>query len=431
MKIKMGKPAVGLLVTAAIVSGCANAGDGGAGAQTDPKTNAAATEPAKPITLTLYNAQPGAADFEKMGMIDAIKKKYPHITLQVIKKEKGMDYGDWVSAKTPVDIIYDSTAFTVSSIKKHGLHVDLAEPIKLQNFKLDVFEPNVLAHAMSTNSEGKLYGLPFTMNRYALYYNKNLFDRFGAAYPKDGMTWDQVYELAKKLTRVDAGVNYYGFTAVANNMMLNNQLSLSPLDAKEDKAAVNTDEWKLLLTNLKRFAEIPDNKFVPNTDSVKGTVAMVLDSGSISQADAGLDWDLVSVPELPQKPKTGFKPASLSLFLSSTSAQKDEAFKVMAYLVSAEFQTKLTRQAVGTPLANPEVRKAFGQDLPQWKGKNVNALYYFPDAPATPPRAEQLTNVSVNFSWLFDSKSDPNTILRNFEEEINKAIQTEKSKQSK
>ncbi|MDF2660774.1 MAG: extracellular solute-binding protein family 1 [Paenibacillus sp.] len=422
MTVKWGKAAACLFVSLAIVSGCGKGGEKGG------VTRQAAGEAAKPITITLYNAQPAGVDFEKLGIIQAVQQKYPHITLKEIKKDKGMDYPDWIAGKTAVDIIYESTSFTVSSIKKFGLQTDLQELIKLHNFKLEAFEPNVLAHAMSTNSEAKLYGLPFSMNRYALYYNKNLFDRFGSAYPKDGMTWDEVYELAKKMTRVDAGATYYGFTTVPNNVLLNNQLSLSPLDLKEDKASMNTDGWKLVFDNVRRFGEIPNNAFVPNTDSVKGNIAMVLDPGSISQAAADLDWDLVSVPELPQKPRTGFKPASLSLFLSSTSEHKDEAFKLMAYLVSDELQTVLTKQAIGTPLANPDVKKSFGQSLPQWKGKNVKALYYYPDAPALPARAESLTNISVNFSKLFTIKSDSNTILRDFDEELNKAIQTEKMK---
>lgn len=423
MMKKWGKSAVCLLAAMFVVSACGKGGEDGKN-----MTPAADDDKQEPVTLTLFNAQPGAVDFAKMGIVDAVKKKFPYVTLEVINKGQGMQYADWIVAKTPVDIIYESTSFTVSSIKANGLNYDLQELIKLNGFKLDTFEPNVLAHALSTNSEGKLYGLPFTMNRYGLFYNKNLFDRFGVAYPKDGMSWDEVYELAKKMTRVEEGTTYYGFTAVTNNIMLNNQLSLNPLDLKEDKAAMTSDGWKLLLDNLRRFGEIPNNKWVATTDAVKGNIAMVLDSGAISQAGPDVDWDLVSVPELKQKPKTGFKPASLSLFLSAASAHKQESFKVMAYLVSDELQTELTKQAVGTPLANPEVRKWFGQNLPQWKGKNVNALYYYPDAPAAPARLEGLTNVSVNFSVLFGSPNDSNTILREFDESINKAIQEEKAK---
>ncbi|MDF2722011.1 MAG: extracellular solute-binding protein family 1 [Paenibacillus sp.] len=417
-----------LIAGSVFVSGCT---------KTNQETNdsQSVTKPteahAKPVTITIYNAQPGAFDFEKLGIIDAVQKKFPHITLKQILKEKGMDYSDWIAAKTPVDIVYESTTYTVYSIKQFGLETDLQEQIKLQNFNTNVFEPNVLAHALSTNSESKLYGLPFTMNRYGNYYNKTLFDKFGTAYPKDGMTWDDVYELAKKMSRVDAGVNYYGFTAEPHNMLINNQLSLGQLDPKEDKSAMNTNDWKLLFENIRRFWQIPNNARVPTNEAVKGTVAMLIDAGSISKAPVTFDWNVASVPELPQKPKTGFKPASLSLFLSSTSLQPEQAFKVMAYLVSEEFQRQLTRQAIGTPLVNPEVRASFGQDMPQWKNKNVQALYYFPDAPSLPPRDEKLTNVSVHFGELFTTEGDSNTLLRNFDEKVNKAIQDEKARTQK
>lgn len=425
MIMRWGKTAACLLAGLAIVSGCGKSGQESDGAAQPTKQPAEST---KPVTITLYTAYPASIDFEKLGQ--SVTKKYPHITFQVIKRGKGMEYADWIASKTPVDIIYESTAFTVDRIKTNGLHTDLQEYMKLQNFKSEIFEPNVLAHAISSNSESKLYGLPFSLNRYGTFYNKNLFDRYGVGYPKDGMKWDEVYELAKKMSRVDAGTPIYGFTTVPNNVLLNNQLSLGPLDLKEDKAAVNNDNWKMLFENVRRFADIPNNALVPNTDFVKGNIAMVLDSGTVGQSQTPVDfeWDLVSVPELPQKPKTGFKPASLSLFLSSTSQHKEEAFKVMAYLVSNEVQMEMTKQAVGTPLANTDVRKSFGQDLPQWKGKNVSALYYYPDAPAAPARADNLTNVSVSFSELFTKKEDTNTVMRNFEEQINKAIETEKSK---
>lgn len=420
---KWGGTAACLIAVLTIVSGCTNGGQGGTKQAPDKET--ATVQPSKPVTITLFNAQPGAFDFEKLGFVQAIQTKYPHITVKIINKQKGTDYPELILSKTPIDIIYESTAFTVSNIKKYGFHTDLQEYVEKNGFKLDAFDPNVLGHSMSTNSEGKLYGLPFSMNRYALYYNKNLFDKFAVSYPKDGMTWDEVYELAKKMTRVEGGVTYNGFTASPGKMLLNNQLSLTPLDPKEDKATVNTDSWKLLFENIKRFGEIPNNAFVPEPDSLKGTVAMILDSGSISQA-TDIDWDLVSVPTLKEKPKTGFKPASLSLFLAQTSENKDEAFKVISYLVSEEMQTMLTKQAIGTPLLSPEVRKSFGQNLPQWKGKNVNSLYYYPDAPAAPPRAEGLVDVSVDFSKPFKMQGDANTILRQFNEEIDKAIQTAK-----
>jgi ABC-type glycerol-3-phosphate transport system substrate-binding protein len=39
------------------------------------------------------------------------------------------------------------------------------------------------------SDDGWLVGIPFTQQFSALYYNKDIFDKFGVSYPKDGMTW--------------------------------------------------------------------------------------------------------------------------------------------------------------------------------------------------------------------------------------------------
>lgn len=423
MFAKRSKAVGCLLLTAALAVGCAKQGQ-------EP-TPAAETPKAEPVTLTLFNAQPAGIDFEKAGLIQAVQSKYPHITLNVINKDKDQDYPNLMMAGTQLDIIYEATSLTTVRIIDNGLAYDIDELIKKHKFDLKQFEPNVLAHSYSINSDGKLFGLPFTMNKYALYYNKDIFDKFGVAYPKDGMTWDEIYELAKKVTRVENGVTYYGFTTIPNNMMLNNQLSLNPLHLTEDRANVNTDGWKALYENLARFFLLPNSKLVPNTEAVNGNIAMVLDPGTLANRPNDVKWDVVSVPAMKERPNVGLKPASLSLFVSQTSKHKDEAFLVMAHLVSEEVQMALTRQAIATPLASERVKSMFGQDLPVWQGKNVKALYYYPDAPPAEPRAKGLTDITVNFSNSFNQMlagKDVNTTLREFEEGINKNLEAEKAK---
>ena len=341
---------------------------------------------------------------------------------------EGLQYEDLLISQTPIDIVYESSAFAVARIQHHGLEQDLQPWIEKFDFDLSVFEPNILAHSYASNSEGKLYGLPFSMNRYGLHYNKDIFDTFAVPYPEDGMTWDEAYDLARNLTRTYEGEEYIGFTAHPNNMLLNNQLSLGPLDLKENKAAVNTDQWKLLYESLGRFYLLSESGFIPTGDAGKGRLAMVLDPVAFSgDPDSAINWDVASVPMLKERPNTGLKPASLSSFLSKTSQNKDAAFQVMAYLVSEEMQTIMTRQrAQGTPLTSTAVKESFGQDLPQWIGKNVGALYHYPDAPPQDPRDPGLEDVSVDFAgpmreYVLEGK-DINTVLRQFEEKINQDI---------
>lgn len=418
------------LLIGAILSGC---GDGNTTVQSDGDTKV--QEKQEPVTLTWFFAQATKESTLDQTVLDALQAKFPYITFNFINRGKGSDYPDLIMQGTLPDIIYESTAFTASRVMTYGFHYDLQELIKKHSFNQDAIEPNILAHALSQSSDKKLYGLPLTVSKYALFYNKDLFDRYGIAYPKDGMTWDDVYELSKKMTRVDGTVTYQGFTTQPNNIMLNNQLSISPLHLKEDKATINTDGYKLLYDNLKRFFEIPEARIVPLGDFGKGTVATMITSHptivGAARANPGLNWDVASVPSLKEKPNVGFKPASLSLFVTQTSEHKDEAFKVISYMLSEEIQTLLSKSGQGTPLKSSAVKKAFGQNIPEWQGKNTNALFYYPDAPPSEPRASQLTDVSVDFGNSFDTmikeKGDSNTALRSFEEKINQAIEAAKA----
>ncbi|WP_342573400.1 extracellular solute-binding protein [Paenibacillus sp. FSL R5-0749] len=56
----------------------------------------------------------------------------------------------------------------------------------------------------------RLYGLPFRSDGWALYYNKDLFDQAGVAYPGDDLTWEQYVELAKKMTSGSGTDKIYG-----------------------------------------------------------------------------------------------------------------------------------------------------------------------------------------------------------------------------
>jgi multiple sugar transport system substrate-binding protein len=61
--------------------------------------------------------------------------------------------------------------------------------------------------AVKVSSGGQyLEAVPYVQNFSANYYNKGIFDKFGVAYPKDGMTRDDATDLARKLTRSDGGV---------------------------------------------------------------------------------------------------------------------------------------------------------------------------------------------------------------------------------
>jgi multiple sugar transport system substrate-binding protein len=58
---------------------------------------------------------------------------------------------------------------------------------------------------------GKTYLLTADTGPMVVFYLKDQFDRAGVPYPKDGWTLDDMVDKARKLTRVDAGTQYWGY----------------------------------------------------------------------------------------------------------------------------------------------------------------------------------------------------------------------------
>ncbi|MFH1855932.1 MAG: sugar ABC transporter substrate-binding protein [Candidatus Omnitrophota bacterium] len=84
-------------------------------------------------------------------------------------------------------------------------YIDRDKDIQMKDyypFLVDLFKYN-----------GDIYGVPRDFNSVALYYNKNLFDKFGVEYPNKNWTWEDFKEAAIKLTKDvdnDGRIDYYG-----------------------------------------------------------------------------------------------------------------------------------------------------------------------------------------------------------------------------
>ncbi|MGB9621532.1 MAG: ABC transporter substrate-binding protein, partial [Brevinematia bacterium] len=62
--------------------------------------------------------------------------------------------------------------------------------------------------------KGKLYGIAKDFTTLVLYYNIDLFDKYGIGYPNDNWTWDDFLNASKKLTKDlngDGVIDQYGF----------------------------------------------------------------------------------------------------------------------------------------------------------------------------------------------------------------------------
>lgn len=99
--------------------------------------------------------------------------------------------------------VFAINALNVVDYARNGYLLDLT----------DLFESGAIdvtkypAHAIDTHTvDGVLRGVPRDYDAIAVFYNKDMFDAAGVAYPEDGWTWDQFIETAKALTDAENGV---------------------------------------------------------------------------------------------------------------------------------------------------------------------------------------------------------------------------------
>jgi multiple sugar transport system substrate-binding protein len=423
---------------AAMLAAC-----GGKAAEENGGTTAPAPTPAesaKPVKLQVLI--PGGVNMDwfmdRYGK--SIQAKYPHYSFEVIEST-GNIAQTIVTEKRKIDLMIGSFATYRNQFKPFELVADMSDLVQKNKFDLNKIEPAYLEMIRNLDG-GKLSGLPLYDLGLLLYYNKDIFDKFGVPYPTDNMTWESLVGVATRLTRNEGGVQYRGFVTDPSHLVIGNQLSLGFVDAKGEKASLNTDAWKQYIDTmvpLYKMAGYDVTKEMITGTAIKNaffkeksSAMFVMYNSDAPKPDEGINWDAVSLPELKGAPGIGSQPYPVYISVSSLSENRDDAFNVIAHLLSDEVQTKLSSDfAQISPLKNDQVKAAFGKSVAQWQGKNIAAIKA--KKPASPPayvgeynNFGQSAAANAMRSVIVGEK-DVNTALRDADEEVNKKIEEAKA----
>jgi len=421
---------------------------GGSGGASGPSDGGNAEKPSdEPVELVFYSiARDSEESFnERMG--NDIRQKFPNVTIKYIQRTAGeTDLEQILLTDQKIDMIWGSQA-TWGSVLKYGLEYDMTELIKKHDVDLSRIEPG-LVEAIKQRSDGGMYGIPYENSTMAIYYNKDIFDKFGVEYPKDGMTWDEFYELARKVTGSIDGQDYIGFSPSQNHMVLMNPFSLPLIDPATGRSTYGDAKWKTILeTELLRFAKDPVYKSamekyrkgkLPDTNTfLKDRVVAMYPGGPLTpivlaSEMAAFNWDLVAAPTYEDRQGTGFQSYPNYISITNMSEHKDEAMEVIKFLISDEYQTKLSRSGNMTVLRNEQIQKQMGEDG-AFKGKNYSAYFYNKLAPIAQGANVQtdkdpLYSITNRLVPIINGEIDINTALRQAEEEVNMGIKAVSSR---
>src|ERR671937_56609 len=196
----------------AVLAACAPA------AATKPAGTPAAAPAAKDAAKTKVRATVwvGQAELDALGkMTNSYKEKNPNADVEWINISGGGPYGRdklqaMIAGGDAPDMMMLNTG-QFEGLAGRGALAGLDDYVKGDNLDLGIYWPQAVDGA---KFQGKLYALPRDMSNVILYYNKDLFDKAGVAYPNNDWTWNSFLEASKKLTldKDKSGkVNQWGF----------------------------------------------------------------------------------------------------------------------------------------------------------------------------------------------------------------------------
>jgi multiple sugar transport system substrate-binding protein len=418
------------------VAGCS-------GGEKPPEPSAAVQEkPPEPFKLTIYASGVKPEEFDTRFR-SSLEKKFPHITFDYQTNTTGNAINNKVAQGDIPDIIRTDAPSMKASYLDLQLGYDLTELVKKNKYDLNRFVPSFIQDNIAAGQTGALYGLPVPPYFPAvLYYNIDLFDKFGVPYPKDGMSWDEIYDLSKRLSRVDGDKVIRGYTGALSAQLRDNVFSHPILDPSKDGLA-DHETWKKIFNNFLRFYSIPNNE-IQNTPALesglfaKGESAIHLGQHNIYYiVPPEVNWNIVSVPSMKDAPQRMGQRSPAYWSITRQSKYKDEAFQVILHMLSDEIQMEDSRQGITTTLVNKDIQNALGKGHPIYSTKNMKALLVYPPTDPTPKREAGKTDVGGSaqdnllqqtFIKIAQNKTDLNTGIRELDELLKKEVEKERSK---
>lgn len=395
----------------------------------------------EPVTLKI-NLTWDDDKFEKYW-VNPVQEKYPWITLQKIHAEE-IGIEEQLAQGNVPDLITARNHEHVSFLDQRELTMDMTELIEKHQFDLDRLEDTMLARAINFGN-GQIPTLPFERGVHAMYYNKDIFDKFGIDYPTDDMTWDEVIELARQLSKEEDGVQYRGLDLDVPNMAFS-QLNTPYADPETgDPLYTKEEAFVKYYDMLYKVWSIPGNlygedpaalihsfggRFLNDRNIAMLPLWNMTEALAEAESETGMKWDMVTYPVWAEYPDRDPVAQGTVIGVSRATKHPDDAFRVIEVILSDEWQTMRSKEGKPSVLKNPDVHAVFSSDTPELADKNLQAFFKHKPAEGS-KKYHELEHLVENTSWDMQNEfarlsRDTITHLREVQEMAEERVRTER-----
>ena len=356
-RLQLSAVAVLMVVAVLMLAACAPVSPGGAAPAASTGGGEAAAAGPVTITWALWGSPEEVASHQRVA--DAFMQEHPEIKVE-IWNQPWDDYFTkiqalWASGDTKVipDVAF---LWPTPQYAAEGVLENLDPYIEKSNYNLDDYWPGLLE---SAKYQGSVYGFPRDIESNVIYYNKDMFDKAGVAYPSNDWTWDDFLAAAEKLTQKDASGNTTVYALAAEG-------GKWPKWVNQNGGAILDDyvnPSKCMLTEpasvqgIQFFSDMMNNGLAMRPADLNqaggdaavfssGQAAMILQNSSRVSTfnQAGLNYDIAPAP-IPAGGKRWNGAGGAAWVMSSGSDNKDAAWTFLQWLQSTDGGEKVYTEA--------------------------------------------------------------------------------------
>ena len=382
MKRKLLSALLATCMVGSLLAGCGSdtTADSNAGADQTTSNAAEGTETKTETSGDAVTLKWAIWDQETTPYWNALKEAYeaanPNVTIEMVD----LGSSDYMTVLA-TELSGSDTDFDVVTIKDVPGYATLVQKNALEPLDNYISEAGINLDDFNgvtdqVTVDGSLYELPFRSDYWLIFYNKDVFDNAGVAYPSNDMTMEDYDALARQLTDTTYGSQVYGChyhtwrSAVELFGTLDGKHSV--LDGNYDWMAPYYD---MILSEeddgvCQKYTDLSTEGLHYSAAFSNGNVAMLnmgswfiatlisnLESGEYDSSLCG-NWGIASYPH-PDGAEAGSTIATITgLAVTSASQHKDEAFDFVNYVsgdeganvmaLTGNFPAKMTDTVIDT-----------------------------------------------------------------------------------
>jgi multiple sugar transport system substrate-binding protein len=296
-----------------------------------------------------------------------------------------------------------------------GRLVSLESYIARDKLDLDGFIPGLI-DLMREKGGGELYGLAPHFYSQAIYYNKDLFDRYNIGYPTDKMSWEEVLNLAGRFPTDGSDEDrIYGLSIGTSTELfplgiaIGSTSGLRVVNPADKRISIDSESWVRVYESALRAIQSgtlysDENRsfsgsyedYLLQNPFVSGKVAMAIDGTYLLQRireAAGIvpdktvkNWDVVTIPVDPANPDYSNDISLSNIFaINPESPNRDAAWDFIRYIHSDDYARVKSKTFIGQfPVRTKYIRDEEGRNMAAFyllKPSGTNLYAGFEDLP--------------------------------------------------